>query len=61
VADHRADASSGATGNDVSGCNPSITWRMTTGTFAGNTFTGHIEISPSGSPLATSVLSLTRS
>jgi hypothetical protein len=52
---------SSLTGNGVSGCNPAITWKMTTGTFSGNTFSGRIEISLSGSPLATSVLSLTRS
>ena len=54
-------ATSSLTGNGASGCNPSITWKMTTGTFAGNTFSGRIEISLDGSPLATSVLSLTRS
>jgi hypothetical protein len=53
-------AASSMTGSGVSGCNPSITWKMTTGTFAGNTFTGRIEISLSGAPLATSVLTLTR-
>jgi hypothetical protein len=53
-------ATSSMTGSGVSGCNPSITWKMTTGTFVGNTFTGRIEISLSGSPLATSVLTLTR-
>lgn len=53
-------ATASMTGTGVSGCNPSITWRMTAGTFSGNTFTGRIEISLSGSALATSVLTLTR-
>jgi len=54
-------ASSSMTGNGQSGCNPDITWRMTSGTFAGNTFTGRIDIAFQGAPLATSVLTLTRS
>ena len=53
-------ASSSLTGNGQSGCNPDITWRMASGTFAGNTFNGRIEIFYQGSPFATSVLSLTR-
>ena len=53
-------ASSSLTGNGRSGCNPDITWRMASGTFAGNTFNGRIEIFYQGSPFATSVLSLTR-
>src|SRR5688572_8718949 len=41
---------SSMTGTGQSGCNPDITWRMTTGTFAGNTFSGRIEIAFQGSP-----------
>ena len=53
-------ATSSMTGSGQSGCNPDITWRMTSGTFTGNTFTGRIEIAFQGSPFATSVISLTR-
>lgn len=53
-------ATSSMTGNGQSGCNPDITWRMTSGTFSGNTFTGRIEIAFQGAAFATSVLTLTR-
>lgn len=49
------------TGNGTSGCRPGLTWRMTSGTFTSTAFTGRIEIALNGSPLATSVLNLTRS
>ncbi len=48
------------TGTGQSGCNPDITWRMTTGTLTGNTFSGRIETAFQGSPFATRVISLTR-
>lgn len=53
-------ATQSMTGNGQSGCNPDITWRLTSGTFSGNTFTGRLEILFRGSSFATSVLTLTR-
>lgn len=55
-----AFATSSMTGTGQSGCNPDITWRMTSGTFTGNTFTGRIDIAFQGASFATSVLTLTR-
>ena len=52
---------SSMTGIGQSGCNPTITWRMTSGTFTNTTFNGRIAISLAGNALATSVLELTRS
>lgn len=53
-------ATSSMTGTGQSGCNPDVTWRMSSGTFTGNTFNGRIDIAFQGSPFATSVITLTR-